>query len=312
MQAAHVIAARRGFTLIEMVFVILILGVIGTSFGVFVVPAVRASRAIEQRAALIDSAELALRRMTRDIRIALPNSVRVSSIPGTGFAVEMIPTIDGGRFCVSGEANCSGANQLLAIGSPDTDFDIVGCFRNPAFIGAAFPSTAFRLVIGDSAGTVYTAAGASAVLTAAGTGITLTTVNGGGAGSGACGASSGVGPPATSYRHHINLSVAQTFPQPSGRRRVYVIDRPVTYICNIAAGTLIRYYSYPIASVAPTPTSPPASATSALVTDKISDCSVATSTATVQANGFVKLSISLANSGEAVQLVSEAQLDNSI
>jgi len=312
MQAAHVIVPRRGFTLIEMVFVILILGVIGTSFGVFVIPAVRASRAIEQRAALIDSAEIALRRMTRDIRIALPNSIRVSSIAGTGFAVEMIPTIDGGRFCASGEANCSGANQLLAIGSPDSDFDVVGCFRNPAFTGAAFPSTAFRLVIGDAAGTVYTAAGASAVLSAAGTGITLTTVNGGGAGAGACGTSSGVGPPATSYRHHINLSAAQTFPQPSGRRRVYVIDRPVAYICNITAGTLTRYYSYPISSVAPTPTSPPAGATSALVTDKISDCSVATSTSTVQANGFVKLSISLTNGGEAVQLVSEAQLDNSI
>jgi hypothetical protein len=139
-------------------------------------------------------------------------------------------------------------------------------------------------------------------------------VNGGGAGSGACGASSGVGN--TSYRHHIALSAGQTFPTASSRRRVFVIQTPVTYICNKAAGTVIRYYNYAISSTAPTPTSPPAGASSALVTDKVDatnadPCVVTTLTSDVQAQGYVKLSLTLANAGETVQLNHETQLDNS-
>jgi MSHA biogenesis protein MshO len=91
---------------------------------------------------------------------------------------------------------------------------------------------------------------------------------------------------------------------------VFVIQTPVTYICNIGAGTLTRYYGYPISSTAPTPSSPPAGAT-AVVTDKVSDCSVTTLTSDVQAKGYVKLSLSLASAGETVQLNHETQLDNS-
>jgi MSHA biogenesis protein MshO len=299
---------RRGFTLVEMVVAIIVLGIVGTAFGVFIVPAITANQAVERRAALVDSAEIAVRRLARDIRIALPNSVRVSYVAGTGFAIEMIPSIDGGRYCLGGDANCAGAAQLLAIGSSDTDFDILGCFHNATFTGATFPSTAFRLVVGDSNGAVYSAAGTNAVVTPTSTSITLSTVNGGGAGAGACGASSGAN---TSYRHHIALSAGQTFPNGSSRRRVFIVQTPVTYICNIAAGTLTRYYGYAISATAPTPTSPPAGATSALVTDRVSDCSVTTLTSDVQAQGYVKLSLSLTNSGETVQLNHETELDNS-
>jgi MSHA biogenesis protein MshO len=299
---------RRGFTLIEMVVAIIVLGIVGATFGLFIVPAINANQSVERRAALVDSAELALRRMARDIRIALPNSVRVSYVAGTGFAIEMIPTLDGGRYCVSGDANCAGAAQLLDIGTSDTDFDILGCFHNATFTNASFPSTSFRLVVGDSTGAVYTAAGTNAVVTPASTSITLSTVNGGGSGSGSCGTSSGAN---TSYRHHIALSAGQTFPTASSRRRVYVVQTPITYICNIGAATLTRYYNYSISATAPTPTSPPAGATSALVTDKVSDCSVTTLTSDVQAKGYVKLGLTLTSAGETVQLNHETQLDNS-
>src|ERR1043166_1773551 len=258
MRTCHLIRFQRGHTLVELVMVIVVLGIIGTTFGLFIVPAITANQAVERRAALIDSAEIAVRRMARDIRIALPNSVRVSYVAGTGFAIEMIPTVDGGRYCLGGDANCAGAAQLLSIGSSDTDFDILGCFHNATFTGATFPSTALRLVLGDSTGAVYSAAGTNAIVTPTTTSITLSTVNGGGAGSGACGNSSGAN---TSYRHHIAFSAGQTFPNSSSRRRVFIIQTPVTYICNKAAGTLIRYYNYPISSTAPTPTSPPAGAT---------------------------------------------------
>jgi MSHA biogenesis protein MshO len=163
-------------------------------------------------------------------------------------------------------------------------------------------------VVGDSTGAVYAAAGTNAVATPTSTSITLSTVNGGGAGSGACGASSGGN---TSYRHHIALSTGQTFPSGSSRRRVFIIQTPVTYICNIAGGTVTRYYNYAISATAPTPTSPPAGATNALVTDRVSACTVTTTTADVQTGGYVKLSLSLTTAGETVQINHETQLDNS-
>ena len=302
---------RHGFTLMELVISIVVLSIIATAFGLFIVPAVNANQAVERRAALVDSAEIALRRMARDIRIALPNSVRVSYTAGTGFAIEMIPTLDGGRYCLSGDANCAGAAQLLSLGSSDTDFDILGCFRNPTFTGATFPSTAFRLVIGDSNGSVYSASGTNAVVTPTTTTVTLSTVNGGGSGSGACGASSGAGN--TTYRHHIQFGTGHSFPTASSRRRVFVIQTPVTYICDLSVGAkkLTRYYNYTMSATAPIPSTPPAGATAALVTDKVSDCSVATLTADVQAKGYVKLSLTLTNAGETVQLNHETQLDNS-
>jgi len=312
MRIPHLIELRRGHTLVELVMVIVVLGIIGVTFGFFIVPAVNANQAVERRAALIDSAEIALRRLARDIRIALPNSVRVSYVAGTGFAIEMIPTLDGGRYCLGGDANCSGAVQLLAIGTSDTDFDILGCFQH--LIVGPLPG-ATRLVVGDATGAVYTGSGTNAVVTPASTTITLSTVNGGGSGSGSCGASSGGN---TSYRHHIQLSAGQTFPAGSSRRRVFVIQTPVTYICNIGAGTLTRYYNYAISATAPTPTSPPAGATAALVTDKVDtsvaggdSCSVATLTSDVQAKGYVTLSLRLKNVGETVQLYHETELDNS-
>src|SRR5437763_14436916 len=98
MRTGHLIRFKGGHTLLELVMVIVVLGVIGVTFGFFIVPAVNANQAVERRAALIDSADVALRRMARDIRIALPHSVRVSYVAGTGFAIETIPPTDSGRL----------------------------------------------------------------------------------------------------------------------------------------------------------------------------------------------------------------------
>jgi MSHA biogenesis protein MshO len=288
-----------GFTLAEMIVVIVILGIVGSMFA-FILPAVTANLDMERRAALVDSADSALRRMTRDIRIALPNSLRVTS-NASGFALEMIPTLDGGRYCSAGTANCNGATENLSVNASDDEFDILGCFQS-AFKNAS-ASTDYRIVIGDANGSVYTASGSPAVITPAATAITVST-----SGGGTCGASSGTN---TSYRHHILLSPAHRFGSDSPRQRMFVVQRPVSYVCDKTAQTLKRYSEYAISPTAPTPASPPGGATTVLVTDRISDCSISSSTSDVQTNGYLVLSVTLINAGETVQLVSRVQLDNS-
>jgi MSHA biogenesis protein MshO len=281
---------RRGFTLFEMVFAIIILAVIGTTLGIFIVPAVNAHQAMEKRAALVESAESALRLMARDIRLALPNSLRVTN--AAGFTLEMIPTVDGGRYCNS-DADC---NDSLSIGAADTVFDILGCFRSGAFTTS--PGNGYRLVVGDATGAVYSG---SNVITPSSTTVALSIWPGTGATPTVCGSASAT---ANSYnRHRLTLSAPQTFPNSSPRQRVFVVKTAVTYVCSTAAGTLMRYDGYAIGNPPPV--------TGALVTDKVNGCSVTSLTGDVQTKGLVTLTLSLANAGEVVTLMHQAQLDNS-
>lgn len=84
----------RGFTLVELVMVIMITGILAASITIFLVPAVNSYFDTRRRADLTDMADTALRRMAQDIRRAVPNSIRWVS--GTCF--QLVPTIGGGRY----------------------------------------------------------------------------------------------------------------------------------------------------------------------------------------------------------------------
>ena len=67
---------QRGFTLIEIVMVIVIMGVVGGMVAVFMKSPIDAYFASARRAAMTDVADTTVRRMARDIRRALPNSLQ--------------------------------------------------------------------------------------------------------------------------------------------------------------------------------------------------------------------------------------------
>lgn len=85
---------QRGFTLVELIMVIVIMGVMAAMIVVFLKPAVDSYFDSRRRADLTDIADTAIRRMTQDIRRAVPNSVR--SVSATCF--QLVPTIAGGRY----------------------------------------------------------------------------------------------------------------------------------------------------------------------------------------------------------------------
>ena len=271
----------RGMTLIEMVVSLLLISVIGAAVAVSVSPAIKSFLAQTQRATLVDATESALRRMARDIRIALPNSVRITNT-ASGFALEVVPTVDGGRYCATGLADCSTASQLLDFSVADNNFDILGCFEDSGFLGASGGSS-YRLVIGNTGNEVYS--GAPAVMTASGTTITITTT------SGTCGVGTG--------RHHVALGTAFLFGEQSPRQRVFVVQAssaPVSYICDWSAGTLTRYAGYTFQSAQPTTAAAVGAATSTAVVAKgipTNGCSVTSTTSNVQNTGIVILTLSL-------------------
>ena len=68
---------QRGFTLIEAVMVITITGIVAAMVAIFIRTPIQSYFDLERRVEMTDTADTALRRIARDSRLALPNSVRV-------------------------------------------------------------------------------------------------------------------------------------------------------------------------------------------------------------------------------------------
>ena len=297
----------RGHTLIELVSVIAIMAIVVAMVAVFVRRPVEGYVDLSRRSMLVDSAESALRRMARDVRIALPNSVRVTNV-ATGYAMELLPNVDGARHA-SGEAsaceNLTGFDPAAA----DADFDILGTF--PTIAPGVYAS--HRLVINNrGAGTTHDvyADGVTPspapplVITPVTTSITI--------------ALNPVGGCPANGKHHITLSAAHQFRSQSPRDRLFILTTPVTYLCVVTVGatvgTLTRYSGYAIQAAQPTTAATlnalPGVA-SAVVADRISACSATTTTTNVQDRGIVTFSLALAEQGEQITLIHQVQLDNS-
>lgn len=293
------VTGRRaaGLTLIEMVISLAIAAILAIFVVTFIAQSVQGYADLGRRAELTDAAESALRRMGRDLRVALPNSVRINANTGgnTSFAVELIPVLDGAKYTNQGSVGVK-----LNTGASDTVFTITGCFRNAAVRNAA----GMRMVVNNGAtptDDVYSNAslgtGTSSVITAAAVNISIA--------------------PATctvGTNDVVTFSTGHQFRGDSPALRIYVVTTPVSYLCDAAAGTLRRYAGYTIASAQPTDPSiaPLASVASVLVVDNVAACEVKTTTSDVVNRRLVTLALTLSEEGdEQVRLIYQVQLDNS-
>jgi len=129
-------ARTRGFTLIEMVVAIVLVAIIVATTIYFVYP-VRQAADLATRAELTDIADNALQRIGREVRLALPNSVRVD---GSHLFLEFIPLRSAGRYRVeSSGAACDTATDELAFDVLDTCFKSIGAVSNaPTIVAGDF------------------------------------------------------------------------------------------------------------------------------------------------------------------------------
>ena len=84
-------ASTRGFTLVEMVTVILILGILVVGVSSFIIFGTRIfveSSSVDQ---VLSQSRFAVERMTRELRSALPNSLRVNTDSLTYQCIEFVP-----------------------------------------------------------------------------------------------------------------------------------------------------------------------------------------------------------------------------
>jgi len=81
---------EQGFTLVEMIMVVVILAIVASIGSNFVISALESYRIAQTRNQLVQRGRLSLEQMARELRMAVPNSVRVS--PG-GQCVEFLPVV---------------------------------------------------------------------------------------------------------------------------------------------------------------------------------------------------------------------------
>lgn len=121
-----ILMRNRGVTLIELIMVIAITGIIAAAVAIFIRRPVEGYIDAARRAALTDEADTALRRITRDLRLALPNSIRVDA---TGKFIEFLETSGGGRY--RAEKDITNSGETLDFTAPDMTFDVIGPVATP-------------------------------------------------------------------------------------------------------------------------------------------------------------------------------------
>lgn len=128
-------ARAAGVTLVEMVVAIVAVGIILAATLFFAYPLRQAVDATA-RAELTDTADNALQRIGREVRLALPNSVRVRS-NGTGSFLEFIPVRTAGRYrAESSGAACDSGTDELGFDTADTCFKTIDRLPDAASVTA--------------------------------------------------------------------------------------------------------------------------------------------------------------------------------
>jgi MSHA biogenesis protein MshO len=293
----------RGFTLVEAIIVIAIVGVIGAIVAVFIRVPILNYRDTVDRAEITDQADLALRRMARDIRLALPNSVRAST---DGRMVELLQTKSGGRYLADEDGVDPSLVPTLSFeDSSKTTFTVLAPPTSFAQVAAGDYVVVYNLGEGYDQANAYQ-------LPAAGAGGNIARISAKGAP--AQESVAGQDMPTVRLTLDSNPFAKQAVPLRSPRRRFQVVSGPVMFYCAARPdGTLAlwRAWGYPISA----DLAIPGAGQKALVATRLTTCDGLFSygSAAAQRSGLVVIALELHgrnDSAAAIRLVHQVHVDN--
>jgi MSHA biogenesis protein MshO len=279
------LAAHAGFTLVELVVVIAVVGILAGMVAVFIRTPIEGYLAASRRAEMVDIADTALLRIARDVRAALPNSLRVRNTGGV-YYLEFLPVQDGGMYrsaqdatagCIPPDGTTARCDILDFASGSDAGFDVLG----PAVSAIAGQ---FMVVynLGLDAATDAWQGGNRRVVTSSGSVSTL------------------------------NFAATGTpLPLESPTGRFFLAGAPVSYVCDPSAHTIRRYWGYSPGAAQPTSF---AGGGSALLATRVKACSFSYDAGASQRLGQLTLWIQLENTAgdnaESVSLYREVAVNN--
>lgn len=230
---------QRGLTLIEMIVAMIIVAIV-VGITIFFVSPLQLAVDTTTRAELTDIADNALQRIRRDVRLALPNSVRATST-----AIEFIPLRTAARYRAESSGLCVvGNNDNLEFGVAD------GCFKSIGPIPDAGTVTTSDFLVLNNYGEGFSGA-ANQDAYAGGNRRQIS-------------APGVVG-------QTVNYTAGSAFSRnqhDSPGKRFYVVTTPVSYVCDLAAKEIRRYESYGFNAGQVVPPG----GTSTLLASNVSDC----------------------------------------
>ena len=283
---------QRGFTLVELIIVMVLVGVIAGILALQIRPAMQSYLAIRQRANLTSQADTALRRIIAEVRTAVPNSLRYTWTDASLQCIEFVPTRDGGRFRTAADAAHPAApgNALTRDASTMTLDTLTaldtGYKGDLLFIGNVNGNDVYNTANSWEIDNIVPTAAAAA----------------------------------TQGQRTITLKTAATLPAGYEGGRFVIVprsERAVTYTCSKAGldnstgtgvGVIYRVTGY-IPSTTPWKTCPTGPA---VLVAKVSDCNFLyrESQGATQQSGYLQLRLGLAEGGEAARLTMGAHVEN--
>ncbi|MCQ4309993.1 type II secretion system GspH family protein [Pseudomonas stutzeri] len=285
--------SARAFTLVELIMVIALSGIVLLMISSVMQRPLQAFVDQSRRSELVEQAAVALNRMARDIRLAVPNSIRQSSDAHT---LETLNVVQAGRYvpnraggeslrfsselsgCETANGRCDGFQVL------DPDLSVKDArwlvINNLGATSDGEPTVG---------GNVWAYADPG-VITPSGTTFSATS-NG--------------------NETQITLGLpggAFTFAYASAQRRFYLADQVIGYRCNPATsgGQLLRYTTANLSVSAPN--AAPSGAVP--VASNVTACSFAYQPGSPQRPGLVTMSLTLASDGEFITLQQQVHIDN--
>ena len=270
-------SSQHGFTLIELIVVISLLGILASVGATLMMRPMLAFGNAASAARLSDDASLALQRMGDELRYALPNSIRVTS-SGTDFYVEYIPLTGVGRYRAQVATSGPAGDVLDFANASDSSFDVLGPM--PALSGSS------QLVInnlGTSEGDAYSGGNRRGGLVYnAGTAV-------------------------------LQFTASAAFPSESPSARFALVDPPVSFACTGGAagsGRVVRLsgYGYQAAQPVVLSAAPLSAASASLLATGVTSCAAQMDLA-LQNLGLLTLRLVLARGEAAATLVQQLAVE---
>jgi MSHA biogenesis protein MshO len=278
-----------------MIMVISIMGIVGVLVSIMAGNQMDAYVAMSRRAALVASGGALITHLERDIRNAVPNSLRIS-----GNVMELVPIVSSMRYR---EAHGSHAtSNPLNFSAADDAFQVLGNISglptparlvvfNSGLTSGGSPVAGMNLY-GSSSSGGYPPLGAH-VITPATTSLSLTDDPTG---------------------DIITLSSPHQFSFPSPHKRMYIVSGALTYRFDSALRQIVRHRGYPIQASQPTTAAQfnTLNATNALMASKVTACSFSYQAGTPQQSALITVKIKLEDAGEYIELLHQIHVDNAI
>jgi MSHA biogenesis protein MshO len=274
----------RGFSLIEMIIAITVLGILSASTAVFLRGPIASYFDTERRADLADAGELAMTKMTQEIAGAVPNSVRIAPVAGGGFYLEFLPVRNTNGVRSEGRYRIAGPGNVLNFGSPNTVFDslIPVQLQNGDWV-----------VVNNYQANTYLNPGLDTDVWAGNTRALYT------------------GP--TGNFNILNHS-GQTFAVDAPDHHFQVASGPISYVCQPtpAGGTLTRYSGYAIQAAQPISVlaAPLVAAQTDVLAMRLTGCTASLSLGNLRHAGVVTLNLVFGNAGDFLNLYHAIRIES--